>query len=177
MLIFAIFSAPLIAAYLVYHFWQPQKYVNYGELIEPKSVTQSTLTLIGGTAFQFSQLKGKWIFLTVDSGRCDRDCNQKLYKIRQVRLTQGKDMDRIERVWLIDDTAEPSLDLIKQYPQMWIVKTDRTFLNDFALDAKINKYIFLVDPLGNLMMRYGSDADPKKMIKDMARLLKVSQVG
>ena len=175
-LIFTLFSAPIVAAYVVYHFWQPQKYINYGELIQPKTLPQSTLTQIDGTTFQFSQLKGKWIFFTIGSGHCDADCNQNLYKMRQVRLTQGKDMDRVEQVWLIDDTVDPSPDLIKQDPQMWIVKADHKFLNELA-QGKLNTPIFLVDPIGNLMLRYGRDADPRKMVKDMVRLLKVSQVG
>ena len=63
------------------------------------------LTLNGSSKpFEFTQLRGRWIFVTVDSGACDNYCQKKLWKMRQVRLTQGKYLERIERVWLVSDT-------------------------------------------------------------------------
>ena len=108
--------------------------------------------------------------LTVDSGGCDAPCQEKLFKVRQIRLMQGKDMDRIERVWLVADGISPD--------PKWMVDTRGSEL-PAALPAQgePRDYIYVIDPLGNLMMRYPRDADPARMKKDFVRLLKVSRIG
>jgi hypothetical protein len=98
---------PFVGSYLLYWFWKPAAFVNYGELLAaPLPELQAASAL--------PQLKGKWAFLMVDSGTCDEWCRRKLYIMRQVRLTQGKDMDRVERAWLLDDAAAPQAVLVSE---------------------------------------------------------------
>ncbi len=163
----------MIASSLVYQYWKPEKYTNYGELIRPTPISQAQLGLISGGTFSFAQLKGKWIFLALDNTDCSPVCVQKLYKMRQIRLTQGKEMSRIERVWVTSKNQS----FLSEYPGMWVVKTDLSVAASLPAPSSPNGYIYLIDPLGNVMMRYPQNIEPKKVVKDITRLLKVSSVG
>ncbi len=75
-LMVALTAAPVVASYLLYYFWPPGQTVNYGELIEPRPLPDPQLALADGTPFQLSQLRGKWVLVIVDSGRCDARVRQ-----------------------------------------------------------------------------------------------------
>jgi cytochrome oxidase Cu insertion factor (SCO1/SenC/PrrC family) len=176
-LIVALTAAPVAASYLLYYFWPPGRTVNYGELIEPRPLPDPKLALAGGAPFQLSQLRGKWLLVSVDSGRCDAHCDRKLIYMRQLRLTQGKNTERVERVWLVSDDATPRNEAVSQYQGTWVVRADAGLLQRFPAQGAASDHIYLIDPLGNLMMRFPRDPDPRLMIKDLARLLKASQIG
>ncbi len=113
-----------------------------------------------------------------DSAQCDDACQRKLFTLRQLRLTQGKDMERIERAWLISDDAVPSDTLIRDYHGTWLVRAAASeLLKRLPTEHPLTEYIYIIDPLGNLVLRYGRDAEPGKMIKDLARLLRSSRIG
>ncbi|OFZ89486.1 MAG: hypothetical protein A3F74_20485 [Betaproteobacteria bacterium RIFCSPLOWO2_12_FULL_62_58] len=175
-LLIALTVAPVLASYVAYYFWQPSRHVNYGELLEPRPLPDSKLTLVDGTPFHWRQLKGKWVLAIVDSGGCDPYCRQKLIYLRQVRLAQGKEMERIERAWLITDAAKPEAALLAQHQGIWPIRAAGSdILKLFPVAGSVADHIYVVDPLGNLMMRYPRDADPRRMLKDVARLLRHSQ--
>lgn len=176
-LLVALTVAPVAASYLLYYFWQPARTVNYGELIEPRPLPDPQLALADGSPFRLSQLKGKWLLLAVGPGGCDANCDRQLLYMRQLRLTQGKNADRVERVWLVSDAAAPRAEAVSQYEGTWIVRADAGLLQRLPAQAAASDHIYLVDPLGNLMMRFPRDPDPKLMIKDLGRLLKASQIG
>lgn len=177
-LIVALTVAPVAASYLIYYYWPPDRTVNYGELIEPRPLPETPLTLVDGTPFRMSQLKGKWVLIAVDSGHCDENCGRKLLYMRQLRLTQGKNMERIERVWLISDGIAPRPEAVAPYQGTWLVRAGGAGpLKLFPAQGAASDHIFLIDPLGNLMMRFPRDPDPTLMIKDLARLLKASRIG
>jgi cytochrome oxidase Cu insertion factor (SCO1/SenC/PrrC family) len=177
-LMVALTAAPVVASYLLYFFWQPGRTVNYGELLAARPLPDPKLTLADGTPFQLSQLRGKWALVTVDAGRCDAYCDRKLLYLRQLRLTQGKNMDRVERVWLIADGATPRAEAAASYQGTWLVRgAAAELLGAFPATGATSDHIYLVDPLGNLMMRFPRDPEPKLMIKDLSRLLKASQIG
>ena len=106
MLVMAICAAPVIAAWLAFFVFPPGKLMNYGEIIEARPLPDAPLPLLDGKPFRLSELKGRWVMLQVDGGACADPCQVKLYQMRQVRLTQGREMERIERLWLIDDAAQ-----------------------------------------------------------------------
>lgn len=177
-LIVALAAAPVAASYLFYYFWPPTRTVNYGALIEPRPLPDPPLALADGTPFQFSRLKGKWVLVSVDSGRCEERCERKLLYMRQLRLTQGKEMERVERAWLISDEAAPRPDALVPFPGTWVVRAAGTALLDaFPAPRAAADHIYVVDPLGNLMMRFPSDPEPGRMIKDLSRLLRASRIG
>ena len=177
-LIVALTVAPVAASYLLYYFWQPEGRVNYGELVGPSPLPETALALADGAPFRLSQLRGKWLLASVDSGRCDENCDRKLLYMRQLRLTQGKNADRVERVWLVTDDAAPRAEAVKQYEGTWVVRAAGTELPKlFPAPGAVADHIYLIDPLGNVMLRFPRDPDPRLMIKDLARLLKASRIG
>jgi len=177
-LIVALSTAPVAGSYLLYYFWPPSRSVNYGELLEPQPLPDPRVTLADGTPFHLSQLRGKWVLAMVDAGRCDAHCEKKLLYMRQLRLTQGKDMDRVERAWVIADDAPLPTAAIAPYEGTWLVRAGTSGLaGRFPAGTAVADHIYVIDPLGNLMMRYPRDPDPQLMIKDLKRLLKASRIG
>jgi cytochrome oxidase Cu insertion factor (SCO1/SenC/PrrC family) len=161
LVILALCAAPTIAAWLAYVLWQPQRRLNHGELIEARIISDPELRRLDGSPFRLSQLHGRWVLLQIDSGACAEACEKKLLYMRQARLAQGKDAERIERMWLLSDAAPP----------------DGRFLAEFPAARSPSGHIYLLDPLGNLMLRFPSDPDPQRMVEDLARLLRASRVG
>jgi len=171
-------TLPVVASYLMFYVWRPSGSTNYGEILEVKPLPDASLRTLDGRAFRLSDLRGRWVMLTVDSGGCDAPCQEKLFKVRQIRLMQGKDMDRIERVWLVADGISPDPKLAELHRGAWMVDTRGSELSAaLPAQAEPRDYIYVIDPLGNLMMRYPRDADPARMKKDFVRLLKVSRIG
>jgi hypothetical protein len=176
-LIFAVCVIPFFASYLVYYLWPPQSRMNYGMLIDPRPFPAASLYRADGTRFSISELKGRWVMLQVDVSGCPESCRRKLYQMRQVRLTQGREMGRIERLWLVRDegTVEPGL--LREYDGTHVVRAGSGTLTALPVERDAVDHIYLIDPLGNLMLRFPKDADASRMKKDLERLLKVSNVG
>lgn len=177
-LVAAVCIAPFVASYVAYYFYQPDGRMNYGELMVDKQLPAAALKLIDGKAFALSQLRGKWLFVTVDDATCDAYCEKKLWQIRQVRKTQGKYPERIERVWLITGGGQPAPRLREEFEGTWLVDAASSAVLDALphVGARTD-HIYLVDPLGNLVLRYPRDADASRMRKDLERLLKTSRIG
>jgi cytochrome oxidase Cu insertion factor (SCO1/SenC/PrrC family) len=170
--------APFIASFIAYYFYQPDGRMNYGELIAEKRLPAVPLKLADGKDFSLAQLEGKWLFITVDDAACNAYCEKKLWQIRQVRKTQGKYPERIERVWLITDGGRPAQRLLAEYEGTWMVDAaGSAVLAALPHAGAQTDHIYLVDPLGNIVLRYPRDADPSRMKKDLDRLLKVSRIG
>jgi hypothetical protein len=151
-------AAPIVLGTAAYLFgWSPGGASNYGELLDPKPVSG------------FEPLRGKWVLVTFDDAACDAYCERKLYFMRQVRRAQGKDMDRVERVWVVTDGAKPRPELLAG-----IEGTRFVGLPAESFPGNAPDHIYLIDPFGNLMMRFPRDPDPSRMIKDLQRLLKYS---
>lgn len=176
-LLLVLLCAPVIASYLLY-FWEVRPAsINYGELLKVKPIVGTGLNQLDNTIFRIRQLRGKWVLLTVDSGKCDEQCQKKLYYMRQVRLVQNKEMNRVERVWLIDDGEAPDSKILNEYKNSWFIGAkDSEILGSIPAELSQHDHIYLIDPMGNLMMRFPKNPDPAKMVKDLKRLLQVSQM-
>ena len=171
--------APIVASYLAYYVWRPESFKNYGELIAPTPLTGvSAAPPQAAAPFDSEALKGRWVIVMVDSGTCAGTCKEKLWQMRQVRLTQGKDMDRVARAWLVDDAGTPAPELMKEYEGTVVVQAQASPLIAKLPSAGAQRdHLFLVDPLGNVMMRFPRNADPNRIKKDLTQLLKVSRIG
>jgi hypothetical protein len=176
-LIIALTAAPVVASYLLFYVWPPEDTVNYGVLIEPRALPDPPLADGAGAPFRLSQLRGKWVLVSLDGGRCEAYCERKLLYMRQLRLTQGKNMERIERLWLVTGDAPARGAAALAAEGTWVARADAELARAFPAPVSSSDHLYLVDPLGNLMMRFPRDPDPRRMIKDLARLLKASQVG
>jgi len=175
LLIIFVMASPLFASYLTYYFWRPTHSVNYGELLPTKPLPLEQLQSIDSENIE--AVKGKWVLLTVDSGRCDTSCRDKLYLIRQIRTAQGKHMDRVARALVVDDNTKPTAEVMKDYTGTVVLKGNPQLLSQLPTDGSLHDHVFLIDPLGNLVLRYPLNPNPKKMIKDLTRLLSVSNLG
>jgi hypothetical protein len=178
LVILALCAAPTVAAWLAYFVWQPQSRTNYGELIEPRSLSDPELPRPDGGSFRLSQLRGKWVLLQIDSALCGDSCRRKLVYMRQARLALGKDAERVERVWLLDDLARPDQVLLRENEGLIVARLPEAgFLGESASPGGPARYIYVIDPLGSLMLRFPGDPDGRKMLKDLARLLRASRIG
>jgi hypothetical protein len=179
-LVMGIFALPVLASYLAYFVWQPQGAArNYGALIQPVTLAESvTLATPEGTQVPLKSLRGKWLLLHVDSAACAQACEQKLYVMRQVRLMQGREQERVQRLWLIEDGQAPRAALNKEYEgTQWLTDPQRAVIGKLAAEGDVKQHIYMIDPLGNVMMRWPANPDMKRMFKDIERLLKASQIG
>jgi hypothetical protein len=174
-------AAPVIASYLAYYVMPPLGRTNFGDLIEPqRPVPDLRLSAPDGAAFKFESLRGRWVLLQFDSGQCDAACLDKLYALRQQRTMTGKDRERIERVWLIGDAAALPAALAQDYAGTIALRADPAELGAvFPVEAgrRLQDYLYVIDPLGNLMMRFPATGEPARIRKDLGRLLKASRVG
>ena len=136
----------------------------YGELVAPRPLAGAP----------FEALRGKWVLVSFDAAACDAYCEKKLYFMRQIRTAQHKDMGRVERLWVLTDAGKPRAEVLAA-----IEGTRTTSLMSSIKDFPGNPvdHIYIVDPLGNLMMRFPREPDPSKMLKDLKRLLRLSQIG
>ena len=175
-LILAVCAAPVALSYLAFYLWRPASHVNYGELIEPHPLPPAQLTLHGGRPFALAELKGEWVLLVAGRAACDDACRARLVYIRQVRLAQGKEAGRIERVWLVTDGAAPDPALLAEHPGLIVARErDGRLVEALPAERSAADHVYVVDPVGNLMMRFPRDPDPRRMLKDIARLLRHSK--
>ena len=167
LLIGAVCLAPLIAGWALYlSGWRPTATGNYGELIPPRPLAGAP----------FEPLRGKWVLVMFDTAACDAHCEKKLYFMRQVRTATHKDATRVERLWILTDAGKPGPEVLSA-----IEGTRTTPYQDApaAKDFPNNTvdHLYIVDPLGNLMMHFPRDPNPSKILKDVQRLLRLSQIG
>ena len=175
----AFFALPVLAGYVAYFFdLAPGSASNYGTLLTPRPVPDVMLRGADQRPLRFSELRGKWLIVQFDSGACDSYCERKLYFMRQVRKALGKNMTRVERVWMLTDQQSPKAALLGAIDGTHLILPAGSAFSDvFSAERSTTDHIYLVDPQGNLMMRFPREPDPSKMLKDLKRLIKVSQVG
>ena len=175
-------ASPLIASYLTYYVIKPEGRTNYGALIDPRQHPMPPLgaTTLDGKPADLDTYKGKWIMLQADSGDCAEACRTKLFQQRQLRLIQGKEMDRVERVWLVTDDRPIDTVLLREYDGTRVLRADPAKLRQWLpveQGAAVTDHVYMIDPLGNLMMRFPKKPDPNKMKKDVSKLLRASSIG
>ena len=173
----SLFLLPIVASLVAYRYTRPAPTANYGELLlPPRGTPAHDFVARDGSAFSFGRLRGQWILIASDSGKCARDCRQKLHAMRQVRLALGRNASRVARVLVIDDLREPVADLASADPGLEVVRTPRG-LAIAAGAANDRAHVYLADPHGNVMIRWPSNPDLRRMFQDLERLLKASQIG
>lgn len=176
-LLAAFFLAPIVASVVAYRFFRPEPSANYGELLlPPAAITSHSFARVDGGAFAFSELRGLWILVASDSGVCEPPCMEKLAAMRQVRLALGRNAARLGRVFVVDDLRAPARAPLAVF-EGTVVALTPTGMSLPPGAANDRAHIYLVDPLGNVMMRWPARPEPRGMLKDLERLLKVSQIG
>jgi cytochrome oxidase Cu insertion factor (SCO1/SenC/PrrC family) len=176
-------AAPVIASYLAYYVFKPNRgTTNYGTLIEPQRAIPNTLVVTDekGTPMKLASLRGRWLMIVVDASACDKACATKLYFMRQIRATQAGERERIATVWLRTD-AGPVPDVVKNaYPDTRMLVADPAAVAAWLPAEPATHdtdHIYVVDPNGNLMMRFPKDPNPTKVKGDISKLLRWSSIG
>jgi len=189
-----LFFAPLGLAFYLYYghvSWRPGGRVNHGDLIDPaRPLPALALPLAAGGSAGASAitdpdfLRHKWTLLYWGPGSCPARCQTNLYNTRQVRIALDRDRDRVQRVFIAEGACCDMEYLRAQHPDLITVRATPAASPLLALLPSVDgssaagaERIYLIDPLGNLMMSYAPDAKPKGMLEDMKRLLGLSHVG
>lgn len=181
-----LFVGPIVAAWVLYTHpgvWRPGKTTNYGELITPtRPLDVSAMQRLDGAPLGPDFLLGKWTLLYIGGSECGIQCRDTLYALRQIRLAQGKDVARVQRLYVMTDSKrEDQLKpLLKLYSHMAVATASSGALREFMAPFRspdaggIMQRVYLVDPEGNLMMRYRRDADPKGILRDLRHVLNLA---
>ncbi|MFZ0789696.1 MAG: hypothetical protein WAM94_08740 [Chromatiaceae bacterium] len=181
----AVFAAPVVATWFYFYFPQylPQTRSNRGEILSPPVALPEGLALTtpAGEPFDPASLNGAWTLVYLAGGACDQACIDHLIEIRQIRLGLGESRKLVERLLLVGNPSAP-LDqalMASAFDGMRVAQTDAgglaSLLGSLGAGSEGLGRVYVLDPMGNLMMRYAADAPPKDTIKDMERLLKGSK--
>ena len=192
-LIVAIFLLPLLSAWWLYSRTQHGALwgtVNNGELLEPLIVPSLRLLHTDGTEFQQSDLFGKWTLVYAPDMPCLEDCQRVIYHLRHIWALLGRESPRVQRLLLLQQQAQYAelQEFLVNYPNMQTVfeSADQTGLREFILQhpqlTEISEparaaAVYLIDPLGHVMMRFAADLDARDIFKDLKKLLKASKIG
>ncbi len=174
LLIAALCIAPVVASYVAYYFFPRESQVNYGTLLPTAPAPPIEGERLDGAPFRLDELAGRWVLVANGGGGCDAVCRRTLYATRQARTMQGKDQDRIVRVWLVTDAAALPAALLDDHPGLVVARAPAARVA--ALPGGPNA-IVVIDPLGNLVLRYTENPDIKGLGRDLTRLLKASRIG
>jgi hypothetical protein len=182
LLVLLVCAAPVVASYLSFYVFRPEGRSNYGTLIVPSRAVPADLPLadLDGRRVSAASLKGQWLLVVVGRGGCDSDCEQRLFMQRQLREMAGRERDRIDKLWLVTDDAPvaPSLRAaLAAAPAMQVLRVRGPVLAEWLTPAageSLESHLYVVDPMGQWMMRAPPHADPSKLIRDIDRLLRAS---
>ncbi len=180
-LLMLVCASPVMASYFTYYVVRPEGRRNYGELISPqKDLPVVQVQDLQGQSLPMASLKGQWLLVTVASGACDERCQKNLYFQRQLREVLGKDKDRVDRVWLVPDAAPVAEGLLPALKQAHVLRMEPAVLEAWLSPAAghvLQDHLYVVDPMGNWMMRFPAHMDvasASKAKKDLERLLRAS---
>lgn len=181
LILIAVFFMPLAIAFALYYgAWRPVGSTNRGELIDPpRPLPTAALTSASGAPLDTAFVRGKWSLVYIGDGACDTRCREALTLTRQTRLALNDDLPRVQRVFLAIGACCDSTYLDAEHAGLIVARTDSAagaaLLREFP-EPQAGR-IYIVDPLGNLMMSYASDAPPKGLLEDLEKLLKLSRIG
>jgi cytochrome oxidase Cu insertion factor (SCO1/SenC/PrrC family) len=173
LLIFLACALPIAASLFVYYVWQPAKLMNHGEIMEVKPLPAGSFIDAKGNEVQL-QSAGKWTLLVLDSGACDADCRQRLYDVRQIMLTFELNQNRLQQVWAVSDATTPDAALLKEHEGLMVLRASDALVKFFP-EPSVGR-IYLIDDRGNQVLRYQPKPEPKRMIKDISRLLLIKKM-
>jgi len=175
-------ALPVIASYFTYFVVRPEGRNNYSELIQPLRPVPPMLGLtdLKGAPVAAATLKGQWLLVVVAGGACDAVCEKHLWLQRQLRETLGREKDRLDKVWLVSDAVPlrpETAQAVAAAPAVNVLRIDRQGLQDWlqpATGQTLDAHLYLVDPMGNWMMRVPPNPEPARLKRDIERLLRAS---
>ena len=184
LLILAACALPVAASYFTYYVIRPQGRANYATLVEPQRPLPALDALpaqdLDGHSVPLTTLKGQWLLVVVAPATCGALCEKNLFLERQLREMMGAERDRIAKVWLVDSpepVAPAVAAAVAAKPAVATYRVERSALARWLepeTGHTLEEHLYIVDPLGNWMMRTPANPDPVKLKKDVDRLLRAS---
>jgi hypothetical protein len=181
LLVLLVCAAPVAASYFSYFVLRPQARSNYSSLIQPtRSLPPLPLRKLDGTPVEAASLRGQWLLLALGPADCGTDCQQRLYMQRQLREMLGRERDRVDKLWLVTDAAElpPAMrTALAADPSLQVLRVPRDALAAWLqpeAGRALEQHLYLVDPMGEWMMRMPADPDPARVKRDLERLLRAA---
>ncbi len=187
--VLAVSLAPVVGAFVVYFNpqWWPADSTNYGQLLTPQRPMPAdaalTLTTLDGKPFELSSLKGEWLLVASDVAQCDEACARKLFILRNSHASQGKNVERLTRVWFILDDEPVPEKVLEAYKGTVMLRARREQLEPFLVQGTPHAAegllgpMWIIDPNGNLILQYPDQADPVRVRKDISKLVYNSRIG
>jgi cytochrome oxidase Cu insertion factor (SCO1/SenC/PrrC family) len=186
-----IFLAPTFVAWVMHHSsdegWKPEGTTNRGNLVHPARTLKMPADMVNNGVSLQDYLQGKWSLLYIDGTDCGEACRGNLYKMRQVRVAQNENMKRVQTLFLLNADSIPDElagFLAKEHKDMAVALPSAAQAAEIEPQFRIDetpvrqaRRVYIVDPLGNLMMYYEPDADARGMLRDLQKLLKYSKIG
>jgi cytochrome oxidase Cu insertion factor (SCO1/SenC/PrrC family) len=173
--------SPVVASYLTYYVIRPEGRSVYGELIEPqKDMPAITVVNREGQSFPLKNLRDQWLLVSVSSGSCNERCEQNLFYSRQLREVLGREKTRLDRVWLVTDTAPIDDKLQALLDQVQVLRMTSDTVKSWMTpgpEHQLEDHLYVVDPMGNFMMRFPANMDVEgasRAKRDLNRLLRAS---
>ena len=192
-LIILICLAPIVFALLAYYVpalgLRPEGHTNYGTLIEPQRPMPDSAALplktLEGEPYDLASLRGQWLLVSADASACPESCVRKLFILRNSHASQGKNVQRLERIWFVLDDGKVSEQVLDAYVGTHMLRADPEKLAAFLApdataeqrEAALKAPMWIIDPLGNLMMRFPDNADPESVRGDIRKLIYNSRIG
>ena len=181
LLVLALCAAPVIASYFTYFVVRPDGRSNYGNLITPtRSLPALNLRTLDGQPFDVKTLNGQWLLLAVGPSTCDSACDERLFTQRQLREMLGRERERLEKIWLITDGQAPAAALRasgEAKPPLTMLLADAAAVTAWLQPEPglaLESHLYLVDPMGEWMMRFPAKPEPSRVKRDLERLLRAS---
>ncbi|AVO49985.1 hypothetical protein C6568_12530 [Melaminivora suipulveris] len=175
-------AAPVLASYFTYYVIRPEGRRNFGELIEPQRPMPQAMQTYApdGAAHPLGQLRGQWLLVSTSGGACGEACQGNLYLQRQLRESMGREKERMDWVWLVTDDAPPPADIAPALAQATVLRVPQQELQQWLAPAAghaLDEHLYVVDPMGNWMMRFPARMDKAgaaQAKRDLDRLLRAS---
>ncbi len=181
-LLIAIFVVPLLIAIVMYSLRDnlPMvKSVSHGQLIHPaQPIKKLEVQLHSGELINLDHMQGKWTYLVYSPESCDLNCEATLFKLRQTKIATGRESNRVHSI-VVTKANESSTKILSRYRY---IKSGNNITLKFEDESSISNTlepgkVYLIDPLGNMMMYYNMDSTSRGMLKDIKKLLKISNIG
>lgn len=186
LLVLLVCASPVIASYLTYYVIRPEGRSHYGELILPVRELPAALPLstLEGAAVPPASLRRQWLLVVVAPARCDAACEARLLMQRQLREMLGRERDRLDKLVLVPDDGgapaqlQPKLQqALATAPAATVLRVPRAALQAWlapAVGHALEDHLYIVDPMGQWMMRMPANAEPQRVMRDLSRLLRAS---
>lgn len=185
LVLFMVFFGPLLVAVVMFALRGQFSFLSaasYGTLIHPaQPIAQFNFETNSQIKYSAEFLQGKWTYLYFASKSCDLQCEAALFKIRQIRIAAGKDLNRVQYLLLATSINSSPIQqsIFSRHNDLVIGKllNWKTTLEVQQQEQLQVGFIYVIDPVGNLMMKYDMDATSKGMLKDLKKLLRISNIG